>query len=80
MRLPNASLTGMLIETSHRWPPQELDMQVIGNQRGQRLEFLTSWLRRGGGLFASKMLHRTRRERCRCNPGVWVAGSLGSCR
>jgi len=26
-------------------------MQVIGNQQGQPLDFLTSLLRRGGGLF-----------------------------
>ena len=31
--------------------PEELDMQVIGNQQGQPLDFLTSLLRRGGGLF-----------------------------
>jgi hypothetical protein len=57
-------------------PPEELEMQVIGNQQGQPLEFLTSLLRRGGGLFANKTLQRTRRERSRCNPGVWGAGSL----
>jgi hypothetical protein len=31
-------------------------MQVIGNQQGQPLKFLTSLLCRGGGLFANKML------------------------
>ncbi len=51
-------------------------MQVIGNQQGQPLEFLTSWLRGGGGLFADKTLQRTRRERCRCNPGTSIAGVL----
>jgi len=40
------------------WPPEELDMQVIGNQQGQPLEFLTSLLRRRGGLFANKALQR----------------------
>ena len=57
-------------------PPEELDMQVIGNQQGQPLEFLTSLLRRGGGLFANKALQRTRRARCRCNSGTSSAGSL----
>jgi hypothetical protein len=29
-------------------------MQVIGNQQGQPFDFLTSLLRRGGGLFDNK--------------------------
>lgn len=57
-------------------PPEELDMQVIGNQQGQPLEFLTSLLRRGGGLFANKALQRTRRWRCGCNQSTSSAGSL----
>jgi hypothetical protein len=37
-------------------------MQVIGNQQGQPLEFLTSFLRRGGGLFANTGASANRRS------------------